>query len=322
MPNKKKFIFAGLDNVGKSSILLSFQKKFSFMDSRPTLGLKRSKITTTNLLGSEFVAWDMGGQIRFRKKYFDKKYFIFSNTSILFYIIDIQDEKRYTECLEYLLEIIKVFKIIEEKPKLIICFHKMDPDIQKKTLYCESIDYFKELIHISIPDFLIEFYNTSIHDFSTILKVFSDSIMKCSPLSKLIGEKLKEFANITFSSAIVLFSDDMLMIGNHSRYKQYLYLCEIIGPKFLSTLSEMNSIHFSPLNLIVNLNLPKLGNINSLVKMKYHEKAILYMHSFKIDEATKVNIVSLARNINTYKLCEQHIPKLAQQLSEIIKISG
>ena len=69
MVQKRKIIFAGLDRGGKTSIILSLKKQFSFINSGATLGIERSSITQTKCLGFELTAWDLGGQLKFREDY-------------------------------------------------------------------------------------------------------------------------------------------------------------------------------------------------------------------------------------------------------------
>ena len=62
----KKIVLMGLDNVGKTSIVLCLKgvKNLSaFSAIKPTRGFE---INTFNTLGSDFNIWDFGGQERFR----------------------------------------------------------------------------------------------------------------------------------------------------------------------------------------------------------------------------------------------------------------
>ena len=117
---KKKIIFAGLDNGGKTSIILILQKKFSFMNSKPTQGVNRTSITETKCLGLEFVAWDMGGQAKYREEYIKQRYRMFSAVASMFYVIDIQDSERFEESIEYYRNIMQTYEDLQEFPKIII----------------------------------------------------------------------------------------------------------------------------------------------------------------------------------------------------------
>ena len=88
MGEKTKTIFAGIDNAGKTSIILSLQNKFSFLSSvRPTFGLNRTTpFKEIKCLGLDLVTWDLGGQRKFREEYFKQKTRIFSNITVMYYV--------------------------------------------------------------------------------------------------------------------------------------------------------------------------------------------------------------------------------------------
>ncbi|UYP46531.1 hypothetical protein NEF87_002816 [Candidatus Lokiarchaeum ossiferum] len=314
---QKKILFAGLDNSGKSSIILSFQKKFSFMNSTPTMGLERSNITTSSLLGLKFVAWDMGGQGRFRKRYLEKKYHMFTNTSVLFYIIDITDSNRFKESLDYYLKILDNFILLDENPQIVVCFHKNDPDIKEDPNILENIVFLSTKITAISKKFSCSINQTSIHDISTIYKLFSEGVMKSSPVSQMISAQLKAYTKITSSLAVLILSNDMLTIGNHSNHNHLLQICEKIGPRFLYTMSEIEELKFSSQNLILNVNYDIIEKNSSVNK----HSAILFMQSFDIPEGEVLNIVTLAKNTRTYQLSQNYLPILASQISNILNIS-
>ncbi|MEJ2280104.1 MAG: ADP-ribosylation factor-like protein [Candidatus Lokiarchaeota archaeon] len=63
---KMKILFSGLSNSGKTSFLLSVDRKFSkVLNIKPTRG---ANIQSMNALGSTIFLWDLGGQSSFRSK--------------------------------------------------------------------------------------------------------------------------------------------------------------------------------------------------------------------------------------------------------------
>ena len=64
----KKILLLGLENAGKTSILMSFKQK-EFVDTVPTVGLN---IEQVNFMGYAMTMWDVGGQAtKLWKHYFD-----------------------------------------------------------------------------------------------------------------------------------------------------------------------------------------------------------------------------------------------------------
>ena len=102
----KKMLLLGLDNSGKSSILLVLTRKknlLNFLSLAPT--------PMTNTLNYEdkdkiFNLWDFGGQETYRKSYLTNLDRYLNKIDKLFYVIDVQDKKRYDIALDYLEKIL------------------------------------------------------------------------------------------------------------------------------------------------------------------------------------------------------------------------
>ena len=134
-----KIIFAGLDNSGKTSMILSLENKKSQISSiKPTAGIDRSDLRA---LGFPIILFDLGGQKPFRDQYLkDDK--ILYKTDVLFFLVDMMDRNRFADSIEYLekmLEMLDQDTEKKEKTPLIICLHKCDPDrIQDPESYIHS----------------------------------------------------------------------------------------------------------------------------------------------------------------------------------------
>ena len=126
--NIKKLILVGLDNAGKTSILLSLKgiknlRKFASVN--PTRG---SDTATFIAFDAGYNIIDLGGQEAYRNAHLKnfKQHLIGTNKII--YVIDVQDEKRYDMAIEYLISIID---LIPESHAIdfSIFLHKFDPDL-------------------------------------------------------------------------------------------------------------------------------------------------------------------------------------------------
>ena len=90
----KKIVLMGLDNSGKTSIVLCLKgvkNLSSFSTIKPTRGFEINKF---NSLGSEFRIWDFGGQEIFREDYLKNFKNHIKGANKLIYVIDIQDRDR------------------------------------------------------------------------------------------------------------------------------------------------------------------------------------------------------------------------------------
>ena len=129
---KKKILIMGLDNSGKSSIILTQYKKdvnlLTFFSLRPTRGCVRSEIEDKDKL---IVLWDFGGQEKYRERHMQHLLEVLEEANELLYILDIQDKERLDEALAYYDDIIHFVHLLEVKPKIILYLHKWDPNLDK-----------------------------------------------------------------------------------------------------------------------------------------------------------------------------------------------
>ena len=158
----KKIVLMGLDNVGKTSIVLCLKgvKNLSeFSALKPTRGFETS---TFNTLGSDFNVWDFGGQKQFREDYVKNFKNHIKGTSKLIYVLDIQDQERYDLSLKYLAKIVALLKENKLKPAFSLFLHKYDPDMEviKEEIMQPLI---KQIENIIPQSFQHQIYKTSIY---------------------------------------------------------------------------------------------------------------------------------------------------------------
>jgi len=130
--NKSKILILGLDNSGKTTILLSLKEDtnlLSYLSLKPTRGVNIEQFKEPNL---SIYVWDFGGQKEYRSDYITNFTKYIKEVDEILYIIDIQDHRRYDEALKYLEEII--FSIEQEQNgiELSIFLHKYDPYLKNK----------------------------------------------------------------------------------------------------------------------------------------------------------------------------------------------
>lgn len=135
MVDKVKILIMGLDNSGKSCILLSLRGNtnlLSILHLKPTKGIDIQQFESYD---TNISVWDFGGQEVYRKDYLSniKKYLTLTNKVI--FVIDVQDKERYQQALDYLKTVVKD---LEDDIELSIYLHKYDPNLQ-------SIDGFEDI---------------------------------------------------------------------------------------------------------------------------------------------------------------------------------
>lgn len=209
---KMKILFAGLDDSGKTSFLLSVDRKYSkLIGLKPTTG---ASIKSIEALGATIFLWDLGGQLTFRKKYISKAEIYLYEADLLFYFIDIRNKIRFEESIEYLLDLKKVLKQFNQNTPIIYILSKGDSDIIKTGEIMENIEIVKNRLNEISPEESPEIYVTSIFQIFTILRAFSSGISKLSPNRNLINHNLKNFSIKTSSYLTLLLSVDGLVLAD------------------------------------------------------------------------------------------------------------
>lgn len=141
-----KFLILGLDNCGKTTILLSLKEEtnlLSYLSLKPTRDINIEKFHENK---SNIYVWDFGGQKEYRSDHITNFAKYLKGVDEILYIIDIQDYNRYNQAIKYLEDIIKSIEQEEKIIELSIYLHKYDPNLKNKTEF-KDID---EKIHILI----------------------------------------------------------------------------------------------------------------------------------------------------------------------------
>lgn len=134
--NAKKILIVGLDNSGKSSIILSLKgvKKLSaYTNTAPTRGIEQIQIEKYS---QDFTIWDIGGQEQAREVFLRDIDSKIAHTYKIIYVIDIRDKERYSLSLGFLENIVDSIPLEKNPIEFSVFLHKFDPDyhMEKKEL--------------------------------------------------------------------------------------------------------------------------------------------------------------------------------------------
>ena len=160
----KKIIIIGLDNAGKSTILLTLKREaglHEFANLQPTKGLQTEQFESSGL---QYHIWDFGGQEKFRQMYLNKPDYFYETDSVIF-VIDVQEETRFEAALGYLEEILKLMKEANEKSEFSVYFHKFDPELLDEEKYQERSKNLRKKLRQLFKQysFEVKVYHTSIY---------------------------------------------------------------------------------------------------------------------------------------------------------------
>jgi small GTP-binding protein len=220
----KKICFLGLDNAGKTSIILSIQKRFGFEDDIMSLTpTRRVDRDTFRFLGIEFSRMDFGGQEEYREDYLRNPDRYLAGTDLIFYIIDAQDHERYMESIDYLDQLLIYFKEEQNYPQIAVLFHKFDPQIlEDKELNKRTLTLKQSLTKYSIA-FDIFFFETSIYDIKSIMDAFSSGLSLLFDRMEMVTQLFSEISKNYDAILIALFDSRGITIGEYYRPQLHLH---------------------------------------------------------------------------------------------------
>jgi len=238
-----KIVFAGLDNSGKTSFLLTLDRQFSkLMNMKPTSG---ANIQSIQILGATIVIWDLGGQKIYTKNYLAKPEIYLFESDLIFYFIDVKDKRRFDESLNYLKEIQEIVdENFKRRISIVYIFSKGDMDILETPEIQKNISILKSRLNEIHENKNIEIYITSIFEFTTVLRAFSAGISGLSPNRTLLEHNLEEFSKENGIHISLLLSNNGLILGDyysnalhplltkHERKKEIQDAFEITAPQF------------------------------------------------------------------------------------------
>lgn len=229
-----KILFTGLDDAGKTSIILSLQREFSKIAVlSPTRGAQRRVF---DFLGKEIAEWDLGGQISYRISYLKNPGKFFDGTEIAIYVIDIQNKPRIPEAISYFKDVVEQFNKLEIEPPIYVFLHKYDPALKRGALneMQNLIIELKEQVKKATDYKDLYFYETSIYDFSSIIRAMSEILLSLYSKSELIEKTITEFAKKIDSEGVVVIDDNSLVIGSYYKNDETKHLLTASTPYFLT----------------------------------------------------------------------------------------
>ena len=210
-----KVLFLGLQNAGKTSILIALKKKFNFQEEveklRPTIKVQRSTFKYLSMIISQ---QDFGGQEKYRQEYLNNKEFLFSGTDLIYYLIDVREQENFDISLKYFEDIAKYFKESNEKIPVMVLFHKYDPEVIQDLEIGKAVMSLKGKLNKWHDYLQIDYFETSIFNLRSIIKAFSYGMSKILPeLKKILDERLDLLVSELGLTATFLLDENGLIIG-------------------------------------------------------------------------------------------------------------
>ncbi|MEX2754582.1 MAG: ADP-ribosylation factor-like protein [Candidatus Sigynarchaeota archaeon] len=300
-----KILFSGLDFAGKSSIIATVKNEFEkIVNPQPTKLTERSEFT---FLGQSIHDWDMGGQRLYRIQYLKRPMIYYADTSILFYVIDVLDEERYDEAIDFLYDTLQLFDKLNVNPLISILFHKYDPDVErdsKKNRIELKITALTNKIKVLAYGRDLLFFRTSIFNRYTVIDAFSKTLLNLFPDKNVVDYALQELASKTGANIIIILDDKRNLLGQNivaSSDIQYEELVKLAQNTLLSFLYLNENFQFYPFlksNYII-IQLEKYSFLWSQIVEE--EKKVFYIIVFKdganFDDLLKMDVQSVGKTL-------------------------
>lgn len=265
-----KIVIAGLDNAGKTSFLIALRQKYNFYETVKTLK-PTIKIDYSSFDFIEFSVnfWDMGGQRKYREIYVNNPIY-FTDTNYLYYFVDIQDEIKIEESINYLQDLIKIYRDMKYDNEILICFHKYDPKFKENKDFKNRVEMIKNLILNQNKDMKFQFFETTYYDISSLSKAISYSLNKLLNL-ELINKKTEKIVKDYGCNYAILYTNTGLIISDY--YSESYEIMdsknfeESISDKINDNLEFFQKLSDNQVNIDERLSLVK-DNIEYVKKIK------------------------------------------------------
>jgi len=295
-----KIIVSGLDNAGKTSILMALDKRYDFeqelIELQPTIKVNYHKI---KFLGNTVIFWDMGGQERYRQLYKSKHDIFFGGTNLLLFLIDIQDAERYELSLEYLNEILKFFEEFEVDVPLLVTFHKLDPKLEDDEKIHHYVRKLTEKL-FSLKQLKMLFLQTSIYNIFSIIHLISSALSFFDDKYTELKELFKETLNTFECKSLILFDQNGIILSE--------YYTDTLDFNMYQELLKSVTEHIVLLKKIQDENYNHDYDFRSV-----NTHLISYLQRFKIKSET-FYISALIDNQAKEKLLEK-VPDIIKEIS-------
>jgi len=214
-----KMILSGLDNAGKSSMLVVMKKMYQFEDTihnlRPTAMID---YYNRKFLGYSIDIWDMGGQEKFRERYL-KRSMYFDELNVLIYLIDVTDTDRIHVSLQYLDQVLQILRegSYNKNEEIFVCFTKMDFDraFTERPEYIANLSLARRAILDKYKDFKFDFFSTSIYNTYSIIKMLSKGLGRNIVGYKEIQDSMEDFGIANEFHQFLLFDHTGLIIADY-----------------------------------------------------------------------------------------------------------
>ncbi|GAB4326581.1 MAG: hypothetical protein Kow0069_33170 [Promethearchaeota archaeon] len=212
---KRKLALVGMQNAGKTSILRLLAREVDqLVDPAPTTGVDREYL---DVLGERLVVWDFGGQKTYRDAYLADPARYFSEVSVLFFAFDAKDEALVEEALEYFARVVAAVVQLNPGARFVVLLHKQDPPASKRSSLARQLAERATLTCEELAGRPPDVFDTSIFDAMSVVGAFSRVLLGSGTLYSQVSAVMRRFCEARACQFGVVFSREVLELGNYKR---------------------------------------------------------------------------------------------------------
>ncbi|MFX1512707.1 MAG: ADP-ribosylation factor-like protein [Promethearchaeota archaeon] len=214
--------FLGLDTSGKSAFLAGLREEYSaVLDTIPTESISKEIIT---ILGQKIVIYDYGGEDIYRDQYLEDVKAHLSELELIYFIFDVTAPDRVAVGIEYLKNTLAALKSFDPF-RVIICLHKVDPDIKDSSPIRQTITQIEASVQ-QIDKGIVTFEETSVFNTKSLYRAFAHGIQKIATKEDLLYDHLEKFTTETSAAGVLLLDNRAMAISSYVSDEDTDYVLE------------------------------------------------------------------------------------------------
>lgn len=322
-----KMVFTGLKNSGKTSFLLTINRKYSELVRRDSE--ESQDVHIANMLGTTIVNWDVGGEDINKSKFKTRSEIYLYDANLIYYFIDGTDVGNLDESKRWFTAILKNLKQMGINIPIIVIISKIDQDLAKRPEIRNYVAQIRSDFSTIALKYMknFRFFETSIFELSSILTAFSNGITTLSPNKDIAQYKLKQYAKLLNASAILLFNENGLVISEYCYDPEFdiqheyalRYVFETLSPQYIGILKnlemEQNIIGDSDSEKLYETDLKDI-----IFETKISDEINIILKKINISDFSVYLIMLLKQPAPKKEKISEYISKLTNEFKDILQV--
>jgi GTPase SAR1 family protein len=240
--DSKKILFAGLDNSGKTSIILCLKQGIASLGLvNPTYLVEMSRL---KYLGYDLIQHDMGGQKMYIQSYLKEPGQYFDQADACIFVVDIQDRDRVYNAVSYFKAVLSSFSTLAIKPSIHVLLHKAERYLNEKNVSDgKTMENLKtRMLDVNDGRFPLDFTMTTIKSPWTITSAFAEIFNTIIGRANQFKQIINKLATATKAEFAALFDQHMIPIAQNAQGKVQDELVKQATPAFLKVKEMLDQI--------------------------------------------------------------------------------